>query len=83
MTSLATRYLGLDLESPLVPGASPLADLASLETLNLKQNAITDQGLEKLQKLTGLKSLQLGLTQTSDAGVKQFEAAVPKCKVAR
>jgi dihydroorotate dehydrogenase (fumarate) len=26
MTSLATRYLGLDLDSPLVPGASPLAD---------------------------------------------------------
>jgi dihydroorotate dehydrogenase (fumarate) len=26
MTSLATRYLGLDLDSPLIPGASPLAD---------------------------------------------------------
>src|SRR5271166_4572337 len=26
MTSLATRYLGLDLAHPIVPGASPLAD---------------------------------------------------------
>jgi dihydroorotate dehydrogenase (fumarate) len=37
MTSLATRYLGLDLESPLVPGASPLAD--DLDSVLLLEDA--------------------------------------------
>ena len=42
---------------------------------------ITDAGLEHLEGLNKLKSLVLGDTQVTDAGVAKLKQALPECRI--
>ena len=47
------------------------------------QYEISDDDLELLKGLPHLQTLDLRNPQTTDEGMKQFEKAMPKCKVNR
>jgi hypothetical protein len=51
------------------------------KVLNLGGSKITDAGLVHLKGLTGLRTLLLTDTRVTDAGVKKFKAALPKCRI--
>lgn len=42
---------------------------------------ITDTGLARLTGLSNLKSLSVGQTDVTDAGVKRLLKALPNCKL--
>ena len=44
---------------------------------------VSDAGLVHLEGLTNLKRMDLMFTQTTDAGVKQLQQALPNCKIGR
>ena len=44
--------------------------------------AVDDAGLECLKGLTRLKEIHLKSTRVTDAGVRDFQAALPDCKIA-
>ena len=44
---------------------------------------ITDDGLEHLNRLTGLIILNLEGTQVTDDGVKMLQESLPNCKIKR
>ena len=44
---------------------------------------MTDAGLKELKDLKQLTTLSLGGPKVTDAGVKELQAALPKCKIQR
>jgi len=44
---------------------------------------VTDAGLKDLAPLQGLKTLLLGDTKVTDAGVAELQKALPDCKIYR
>lgn len=44
---------------------------------------LTDAGLKELAALTNLTTLDLADTRVTEAGVKGFKQAVPKCKIVK
>ncbi|NQU21935.1 MAG: hypothetical protein HQ567_11685 [Candidatus Nealsonbacteria bacterium] len=42
---------------------------------------MTDAGLEYLEGMTSLQSLDLRGTQVTDAGIKKLQQALPNCKI--
>jgi hypothetical protein len=51
--------------------------------LSLWETEITDDGLEHLSGLTGLKILSLDGTQVTEDGVKRLQVSLPNCKITR
>ncbi len=66
-------------------GLGHLKSLTGLKGLLLEYNhpQLTDAGLKHLEGLTGLQSLLLSGTQVTDAGVSEFQKALPNCKIIR
>jgi len=62
-------------------GLKRLSGLTGLERLVLPAAQVTDAGLLSLKKLKNLQVLQLGPDQITAAGRKDFEAALPGCKM--
>ena len=74
----------------LFPGGATDADLAGLceprylESLDLSQTQITDDGLVRLAELKGISYLALrGCPDVTDEGVERLRKALPGCKVYR
>ncbi|MCC6573333.1 MAG: hypothetical protein IT462_06020 [Planctomycetes bacterium] len=58
-----------------------LADMKSLQLLVLNSNSITARGLKHLTGLANLKQLHVRQCDAiTDAGMKEFKAALPKCE---
>jgi hypothetical protein len=55
----------------------------SVEHLDLRDSAISDQGLAILAAQNHLKRLDLRGTQTTSAAVEQLRAALPNCEIER
>jgi hypothetical protein len=70
-------------------GLQHLARLKNLKVLDLSTGFdqdlvfpdVTDAGLESLKKLANLRTLVLKGTRVTDEGVKEFQRALPNCKV--
>jgi hypothetical protein len=60
-----------------------LADLPSLETVNLANTSLTDAGLKRLHGLTLLRHVDVRFNQVSEEGVNSLRAALPNAKVLR
>ena len=60
-----------------------LKPLGKLRRLDLQGCKITDAGVESLKALTSLTALGVKDTQLGDAALKQLQAALPRCKIAR
>lgn len=58
-----------------------LATMEKLQRLGLANNPITDKGLSELKGLKNLKTIELGLTKVTAAGVADFQQALPDCKI--
>lgn len=54
-----------------------------LEDLDLRDSAVTDQGLWKLRTLTRLKRLDVRGAPTSEQGVARLASALPDCEIIR
>ena len=54
-----------------------------LHHLTLNRTQLTDSGLAHLKGLSGLQELGLAGTKVTDAGIADFGAALPKCKIHR
>jgi hypothetical protein len=54
-----------------------------LETIVLDETLITDAGLAHLSGLTKLRSLSLGGTKVTDAGVRDLRVALPWVQIRR
>ena len=63
-------------------GLKELKDLTQLKELVLN-GQVTDAGLKELKDLKQLTWLYLGGSKVTDAGVKELQAALPKCKIHR
>ena len=57
--------------------------MPQLRSLALENAAITDARLGHLKALTYLEELDLKGTKVTDAGVQDFQRAMPKVKVGR
>jgi hypothetical protein len=55
----------------------------NLEGLQISESKITDDGLRKLARCTGLVELCLEDVGISDAALLEFQSAVPNCNVVR
>ena len=65
-------------------GLAVLLDLPNLTSLDLQESAgVDDSGVEPLRKLTRLRTLGLGGTTVSDAGMTVIRQAVPTARVIR
>jgi internalin A len=64
-------------------GLAQLSHLTSLEFLGLCKTKITDAGLRHLEGLTSLQKLDLSFTHVTDQGIKDFQKALPHCKIER
>jgi hypothetical protein len=62
-------------------GAFILAQLDGIETLDLGETGLTDAALRALAKHLTLKTLIATQTRVTAAGVRDFEAQTPGCKV--
>jgi hypothetical protein len=52
-----------------------------LAMLDLRNNPLTDKGLENLKSLTPLKDLILTGTSTTAAGIAELRKALPDCQI--
>ena len=73
----------LDLSQLRVSDIGPLGSLTRLVYLDLRDNSITDAGLDHLKGLTSLRDLYLDGTQVTNAGVKKLKEALPYCIIRR
>jgi hypothetical protein len=65
-------------------GLAYLQGMHTLYQLRLDNNTrVTDAGLASLKGLSQLSQLGLHGTKVTDAGVKKFQQALPKCKIQR
>jgi hypothetical protein len=64
-------------------GLKHLKGLPQLQALCLYNTQITDAGLVYLKRLPELRFLTLTNTHVTDKGVKEFQQALPKCKIER
>jgi hypothetical protein len=63
-------------------GPARLAELKSLQVFQLyTDQAITDQGLEKLERLTNLKVLEVAARGVTENGISRLKAVLPNCDV--
>jgi hypothetical protein len=62
-------------------GMAVLAGSKSLSDLNLTGTRVGDAGLAKLAAMPQLKEVYLHGTLVTDEGVRQFRAALPKCRI--
>ena len=62
-------------------GLKDLKELTNLKGLNLWGTKVTDAGLEYLKGLTKLQWLNLLGTAVTADGVRQFQQALPNCKI--
>jgi len=62
-------------------GAKSISGLASLETLNISFTGLTDDGLGHLKSLKNLKQLDVSSTRVTATGLREFQTAVPQCKI--
>jgi hypothetical protein len=62
-------------------GLEDLDALTGLRELYLDGTKITDGGLDHLKKLTHLQDLYVQDTKVTNGGVRNFQKALPKCKV--
>ena len=61
-------------------GVAHVAEMTQLESLNLNGLHITDAGLRKLHSLRKLKLLSAYVTDCTQAGIDEFQEAVPGCE---
>ncbi len=61
--------------------AAELANAATLETLELHTNPLTDKGLTELHRLKRLRKLVIRETQVTAMGIAALRAALPDCMV--
>ena len=64
-------------------GLENLKGMTRLESLDIRLNDATDVGLRHIQGLQELKLLLLFGTKVTEEGVREFQEAMPKCKVDR
>ena len=58
--------------------------MTNLQTLELSYGPkVTYAGLVHLKGLTSLQTLSLSGSKVSEAGVKDLQAALPKCKITK
>jgi hypothetical protein len=62
-------------------GLVHLNGTTNLGELDLGATRLTNGGLEHLQGLANLRMLVLTSTPVTDEGVKEFERALPNCRV--
>ena len=60
-----------------------IVSFPNLEGLQISESKITDDGLRKLTRCTGLVELCLEDVGISDAALLEFQSAVPNCNVVR
>lgn len=60
-----------------------ISQLQNLKNLNLNGSRVTDTGLLSLGHMANLQEIQLYNTQVTDEGVRQFQEALPNCRVSR
>lgn len=58
-----------------------VADMASLESVFISSDRITDKGLMELAKIKGLKSVTIKSDRVTQAGREKLNDALPKCVV--
>lgn len=83
MTSIESLNLDFTDESLTDDAIKQLKGLTKLKTLVLSNSSVTDAGLETLKALTNLETLNVEGTFVTDAGVADFQKALPKVKVMR
>ena len=64
-------------------GVELLAQLRSLEVLNLCNTSVNDLAVDSLVKLRHLKHLDILGTEISEAGVARLRRAHPDCRIRR
>ena len=62
-------------------GLSKLSVLGKLHTFDFEDSALTDAGLKTLGNYKNLKEVRIRRTKVTAQGVKDFQAAVPDCRV--
>ena len=60
-------------------GLKGLAGMTQLQSLDISSTHVT--GLQGLAGMTQLQTLGLTRTRVTDAGLKEFEEALPKCRI--
>ena len=80
LESLNVDYLEKPLTNETV---GPLTGLTRLKTLIVSTSELSDAGLESLKALTTLETLNVEDTKVTDAGVADFQKALPNVKVIR
>ena len=83
MTQLESLHVD-DLEPPLTnESVCLLCGLTRLKTLVVSSSELSDAGLASLKVLTNLETLNVEDTKVTDAGVADFQKALPNVKVIR
>ncbi len=83
MTSLESLNLDYPDEALNDEAIALLKGLTKLKTLILSESSLTDASLEIFKALTNLETLNVEGTNVTDAGVADFEKALPKVKLMR
>ena len=58
-----------------------LTGMKKLKKLVVKSTPLTDAAIPMIIQLASLTELEISFTQISEAGIKQIQAALPKCKI--
>ncbi len=62
-------------------GLKELAELTSLESLNLGDTKVTDAGLKELTGLKSLVRVNLTCVEVTKVGLKELQKALPGCQI--
>ncbi len=63
------------------PGLAHLKELKHLESLDLRDSAVTDEAVVHLKEMKSLRRLQLERSKISATGVKALQQALPNCRI--
>ena len=70
-----------DKPDPTSASSSPRSALTKFQGLYLGATELADDDLKRLQALANPKLLNVGNTQVTAAGIAEFKAAWPNCKI--